>query len=318
MKETILNFLRKSDGYISGEEISKSLKVSRAGIWKHIHELRKDGYEIVAVPHLGYKLSSAPDKLFACEIQNNLHTKILGKKIYHYEMVSSTMDVAFDLALDGAQDGCVILAEGQQRGRGRMGRNWFSPKGKGIYMSVILKPKLLPNEAPKITLLAGVAVCEAIRGITGLIALIKWPNDILIEDKKIGGILTEISAETDRVKFAVLGIGINVNTRKIFLPREATSLKEELGKVVSRVELARQILRELEAFYILFEKRGFSPIIEKWKHLSSTISKRIKVVSKNVAIEGEAIDIDNDGALLIRKDSGFITRVISGDVVAVR
>lgn len=318
MKEAILNFLRKSEGFISGEEISKSLKISRAGIWKHIQELRDDGYEIVAVPHLGYRLASAPDKLFPSEIQSNLHTKIFAKKIFHYEVVTSTMDIAFDLGLKGEPEGSIILAEGQQKGRGRMGRNWISPKGKGIYLSLILRPKLLPNEAAKLTLLSGVAVSEAIRKITGLSCLIKWPNDILIRDKKVGGILTELSAETDQVKFVILGIGINVNTRKALLPKEATSLKEEMGDSVSRVELARQIIKEIEEFYLLFEREGFNPILKQWKHLSSTIGKRIKVTSLKEIIEGEAIGIDNHGALLVRKDSGFMAKVISGDVVRVR
>ncbi|MDP2939192.1 MAG: biotin--[acetyl-CoA-carboxylase] ligase [Candidatus Omnitrophota bacterium] len=318
MKEAILKFLRNADGYLSGEEISKSLKISRAGIWKHINELRRDGYEIVAIPHLGYSLASMPDKLFPAEIQNNLNTKILGKKIYHYEMVSSAMDVAFDLAIKGAQEGAVILAEGQQKGRGRMGRTWASPKGKGIYMSIILRPRLLPNETPKLTLLAGVAVSQALRKVTGLELFIKWPNDILIKEKKVGGILTELNAELDSVKFAVLGIGINVNTRKTFLPQKATSLKEELGRNISRIELTKQILRELDNFYLLFERQGFSSIIELWRQISSTLGKRIKVVSQKNIIEGVAVDIDSQGALLIRKDSGFVTRVISGDVVGIR
>ncbi len=318
MREEILNFLRNSAGYLSGEEISRALKISRAGIWKHIHELRNEGYEIIAVPHLGYKLASVPDKLFPAEIQSNLHTKILGRKIHHFEMVSSTMDIAFDLGIKGEEEGTLILSEGQNRGRGRMSRSWVSPKGKGVYLSLILRPRLLPNEAPKLTLLAGVAVSEAIRKITGLAALIKWPNDILIEERKVGGILTELSAEIDKVKFAVLGIGINVNTKRAFLPAGASSLKEELGGMVSRTELVKQILKEIEAYYLLFGRQGFAPIAWQWKQLSSTIGKRIKVASRKNIIEGEAVDIDNDGALLIRKDSGFIARVISGDVVRVR
>ncbi len=318
MKEQILNSLRKTDGYLSGEEISRGLKISRAAIWKHIHELRNDGYEIAAVPHLGYCLASLPDKLFPAEIQANLNTKILGKKIFHYEMVTSTMDIAFELGMEGAEEGTVIFSEGQQKGRGRMGRSWISPKGRGIYLSLILRPKILPNEAPKLTLLSGVAVSEAIRKITGLSPLIKWPNDILIDEKKVGGILTELNAETDRVKFVVLGIGINVNTKKTFLPKEATSLREELGRPVSRLDLARQILRDIERYYFLFQRQEFNRIIELWKHSSSTIGKRIKVASRKNVTEGIALDIDTDGALLVRKDSGFISRIISGDVVSVR
>lgn len=318
MKEEILNFLRKSDGYISGEEISRSLKISRAGIWKHIHELRREGYEIIAMPHLGYNLASVPDKLFPSEIQANLHTKVFGKKIFHYEEVASTMDIAFNLALNGEPEGTLIISEGQQKGRGRLGRNWVSPKGKGIYFSLILRPKIPLLDASRLTILAGVAVSVAIKKITGLNCFIKWPNDILIEEKKVAGILTELNAETDRIKFIILGIGINVNTKKTLLPKEAMSLKEELDKNISRLELACQVLRDIELLYLLLSKKGFNPIRDEWKHLSSTIGRRIKVVTLKDTVEGEAVDIDNDGALLVRNDSGFISKVISGDVIRVR
>lgn len=230
MKEAILNFLRKSPSYLSGEDISRRFKISRAGIWKYIQELRKDGYEIEAIPHCGYKLSGIPDKLFPEEIQAGLNTRFIGRKIHHYESLSSTMDVAFNLAIDAAPEGTVVVAEGQHCGRGRMGRQWISPKAKGIYFSLILRPKILPNEAPKLTLLTAVAVAEAVRKTTGLSALIKWPNDIFIGEKKLGGILTELNAEVDRVKFVIIGVGINVNLKKTQLPFRATSVRNELGK----------------------------------------------------------------------------------------
>ncbi|MDP3013549.1 MAG: biotin--[acetyl-CoA-carboxylase] ligase, partial [Candidatus Subteraquimicrobiales bacterium] len=180
MKEEILDFLRKAPSYLSGEEISHHLKVSRAGIWKCIQELRKDGYEIEAVPHSGYKLVSAPDKLFPDEVAHGLNTKFIGKKIQYYETTDSTMDAAFQLAVEGASEGTIVIAEGQYRGRGRMGRNWISPKGKGIYFSLILRPKISLGEAPRLTLLTAVAVAEAIKKSTGLDVEIKWPNDILV------------------------------------------------------------------------------------------------------------------------------------------
>src|SRR3989338_5397995 len=221
MHEQIINFLRKSGEYISGEEISRALNVSRAGIWKYMQDLRAQGYEIVAVPHLGYRLVSYPDKLLAREIKFGLGTHILGKKIFSREAISSTMDEAFELGVKGTEEGTLVCAESQTKGRGRMGRSWVSPKGKGIYMSVILRPQLSPNEIPKLTLLTAVAVAEAIYKIAGLKVAIKWPNDILVGTKKLGGILTEMSAEIDRIKFVVVGIGMNVNTTASQLPPEA-------------------------------------------------------------------------------------------------
>lgn len=318
MKEEILNLLRKSPAYLSGEEISRHFKVSRAGIWKCIQELKKDGYEIEAVPHCGYKLICAPDKLFPEEIQAGLNTKFFGKKIFHFEMVDSTMDAAFNLAVHGANEGTLVVAEGQQRGRGRMGRAWLSPKGKGIYFSLILRPKIMPNEAPKLTILTAVSVAEAVRKATGLLSLIKWPNDILIAEKKLGGILTELHAEVDRIKFVIIGVGLNVNIKKTQLPFRATSIKNELSKPFSRVELLQQILKEMEDNYLLYIKEGFQPIIEQWKHLSATLGKRIKVTSIGKDIEGVALDVDSDGGLLVRLDSGFVQRIISGDVVGIR
>lgn len=318
MKEEILNFLRKAPSYISGEEISHYLKVSRAGIWKCIQELRKDGYEIAAIPHSGYKLVSAPDKLFPSEIQFGLNTKLIGKKIYHYETVDSTNDVAFNLAVKGASEGTLVIAEGQHRGRGRMGRGWISPKGKGIYFSLILRPQIMPNETPKLTLVTAVAIAEAVRKSTGLAALIKWPNDILIGEKKLGGILTELNAEVDRVRFVIIGVGINVNIKKTQLPFRATSIKSETQDAFSRIELLQQMVREIEGYYLLYSKSGFQPIIEKWKHLSATLGRRVKVASCKGEIEGQAQDIDLDGSLLVRRDSGFVERIVSGDVVRLR
>ena len=318
MKEEILKFLKKQDSHISGEEISRHFNISRAGIWKQIQGLRKDGYEIVAVPHLGYRLASFPDKLLPQEINFELNTKIIGRDIRHFDSVDSTMDIAFTLGINGAKEGAVVCAEIQKKGRGRMGRVWDSPKSKGICISIILRPKLLPNETAKLTLLSAVAVSEAIRDIIGLLSYIKWPNDILINEKKVGGILTEMDAEMDIVKFAVIGIGINVNTNRSSLPDKATSLKEEKGKPIPRVELLKEILRKIESLYLLLQKEGFSPIIERWRELSSTLGRRVKISYHKEYIEGEAIDVDLDGGLLIRNDTGFIEKIMAGDVVRVR
>jgi BirA family biotin operon repressor/biotin-[acetyl-CoA-carboxylase] ligase len=318
MKEDILSLLRQSNNYLSGEEISKHLGISRSAIWKHIQELRELGYDIVAVPHLGYELVSIPDKLLPNEISQGLNTKIIAKDIYHYDMVPSTMDIAMDLAIKGCKDGTLVCAEGQYKGRGRLNRFWLSPKHKGIYFSLVLRPKVSPGESPKLTLLSAVSVCETIRSFTKLDCLIKWPNDLIINNKKLGGILTEMNAEMDIIKFVIIGIGINVNTQESLLPPQATSLKEQLGRRIPRIELMREILTSIDKEYILFIRDGFEPIVSKWKKLSTTLGHRVRVHFHKEYIEGEAIDIDEQGALLLKRDSGLVDRITAGDIVRIR
>ncbi|MFH1622320.1 MAG: biotin--[acetyl-CoA-carboxylase] ligase [Candidatus Omnitrophota bacterium] len=318
MNEKILALLRNSDTYVSGEEISRHLGISRSAIWKHIQELRQQGYEIVAVPHLGYELASIPDRLLPNEISPGLDTKIIGKEIHYYEMISSTMDIAMDFGLKGCKEGLVVCAEGQYKGRGRLGRFWSSPKNRGIYLSLILRPEISPAESPKLTLLIAVAVCQAIRKVAKIDCFIKWPNDLIINNKKLGGILTEMNAEMDRVKFIIIGLGINVNTPESLLPPKSTSLKEQIGKRLSRIELTKQILREIEKEYFLFQKEGFSPIIKKWKKFSTTLGHRVKVQFHKEHLEGEALDIDSDGALLVKRNSGSVERITAGDIIKIR
>ncbi len=317
MLDKIIQFLRSTDGYISGEEISRFLNTSRAAIWKHIQELRDQGYDIVAVPHLGYKLISSPDKLFPSEIKSGLGTKRMGKEIAYFDTVSSTMDEAFRLAMAGAEEGTVICAEGQTKGRGRLGRTWQSPKGKGIYFSIILRPKVSPNEVSQLTLLSAVAAAEAIKNVSGLTPEIKWPNDLLINGKKIVGILTEMSAETDRIKFVTVGIGVNVNTTAAQLGPHATSLKYETQNNFSRVELLKEILRQIEHWYFHFQKHNFSDVVKRWKELSSTLGHHIRITDPTESVEGKAIDLDEDGGLLIRRDTGVVVKKMSGDVIQI-
>lgn len=319
MDEKILSIFRSNrDNYISGEELSKILGISRAAIWKHIEKLRNEGYDISASPHLGYRLISVPDKLLPFELKWDLNTEVIGKKIYSYEMATSTNTIAYRLAVDGAEEGAVISAEGQTKGKGRMGRSWFSPKGVSIYLSIILKPKIYPFEAPKITLVAALSVAEAINRATSLSSLIKWPNDILIQDKKVCGILTEMDAEVDRINFLILGIGINVNVNKEILPEGATSIMEELGREFSRLELTKEVLRELDSNYLTFKRDGFAPVIKEWQKLSYLSGRRVKVVCQDRKIEGYIVSIDELGALVLRLDNGFLERILAGDVVMVR
>ena len=317
--EAILQIFKdKTDGYVSGEDLSAELKVSRAAIWKHIEKLRSDGYGIDAVPHLGYRLVSIPDRMLTFELQWGLATKTIGKKIFCYKSIESTNNMAYKSAEDGVAEGAVIVAEHQTKGKGRLGRSWISPGRVGVYLSCILRPDILPVEVPKITLVSAVACAKAIREVTGLKALIKWPNDILIDHKKVCGILTEIKAEQDRVNFVIVGIGINANTSKKDLPAEATSLKEQLGEKVSRIKLTQALLVELENYYTLFNKKGFAPIIDDWHNFSGILGARVSVACHNRRIEGQVQDIDKDGALIIRLDTGLQERVLAGDVTLLR
>lgn len=318
MNEKILALLRNATTYVSGEEISKHLGISRSAVWKHIQELRQRAYEIIAVPHLGYELVSSPDRLLPAEIASGLNTKIIAKEIYHYDMVPSTMNIAVDLAMKGCKEGIIVCAEGQYKGRGRLSRFWSSPKHKGIYFSLVLRPKVSPIESPKLTLLTAVSVCEAIRKFTKLECLIKWPNDLIINNKKVSGILTEMNAETDMVRFVVVGVGINANTQESLLPPQATSLKEELGERISRIELFREVLASIDKEYILFGRDGFKPIITKWRKLSATLGHRVRVHFHKEYIEGQAQDIDEEGALLLKRDSGVVERITAGDIVKIR
>ena len=318
MQDEIVKFLKNHDGYISGEEISRALKVSRTAVWKCIEELRTSGYEIEAVPHLGYRLTLSPDKLFPHEIQFDLKTQFIGRKIFHYDSVPSTMDAAFRLGMEGEPEGSVVVAEGQLKGKGRLGRTWASPKGKGIYMSVIFRPAMTATEVSHLTLMSAVAVCEAVNNISAVQAVIKWPNDVLIGTKKLAGILTELHAEVDRVRFCVVGIGLNVNTPLNVLPPHSTSLKHEAGKSFSRVALVREILSSLELWYGRLKEDGFSAVINRWTELTQTIGRRVRIVDAYGETEGEAVGLDVTGGLMVRNDAGLIIKKMAGDVVVIR
>jgi BirA family biotin operon repressor/biotin-[acetyl-CoA-carboxylase] ligase len=315
IQDKILDFLKKKEGYVSGDSISHRLGISRQALWKHIQELKNIGYDIVAVPHLGYRLLSSPDRLFDFEITRDLGTEFIGKKIYYFDSVASTMNVAMQLGIQGTPEGALVLAESQTKGKGRLGRIWFSPKYKGLYLSLVLRPKILPAQASLLTLLVAISICEAIEDLTSLEAQIKWPNDILVHHKKLGGILTELSAEMDEVNFIVIGIGLNVNNDKKTLVSGATSLKEQKKESINRINLLQEILRKIEKNYLVFQKKGPEIIVAKWRHYGITLNRRIKVYCHKEHIEGEALDIDIDGGLLVRKDSGVTEKVMAGDVV---
>ena len=318
MRSQILNLLKKSrDKFLSGEDLAEKLNVSRTAIWKHIKALRDSGYDIESVPRNGYRLLNSPDLLSAEEIQLSLQTKILGKNIKYFTSTDSTNNQAKKLAAQGAPDGTIVVSEEQVGGRGRLSRAFFSPKYEGIWFSIILRPKFLPQEAPKCTLLAAVAIAKAIREVTGLDIGIKWPNDILYDNKKLVGILTEMNAEMDCINYIVIGMGINVNIPYAQIPDDikdkATSLSEITGKKISRIQLLNKILYNLEQLYITAQQQGFKSILNEWRKYSVTLNQNIKVIAPDETYTGVAVDIDDEGALLVNRD-GKINRVLAGDV----
>ena len=320
MDEKILKILRSHrDTFISGHQLSRKLSVSVATVARGIHKLQEEGYDICVQPHWGYKLLAVPDRLIAQELSWRLDTQIVGKRILSYNIVDSTNTVAFSLAKQVAPEGTVVFAEGQRKGKGRLGRNWISPKSGGIYLSLILRPKISLQKVALLTLMAAVSCAEAIRKVCGFPARIRWPNDILVNNKKICGILTQMHTQNNRLKFIILGIGINVNTPVSKLPSGAGSLAEEAAKTkFSRIELARQLLRQLDQAYLHFGHKSSTKLITQWKNLSALSGKRVKVYFAHKAIEGSAQDIDEQGALIVRLDSGFKYHVLAGDVVKIR
>ncbi|MGL5512664.1 MAG: biotin--[acetyl-CoA-carboxylase] ligase [Sporomusa sp.] len=318
MRTAILELLKQKAGeYISGEDISQAMKVSRTAVWKHIRALKQDGYAIESHPRLGYALRKNTDRLLPAEIKANLAGTVLGQEIYYFNEVDSTNNQAKKLAVDGCPEGTIVVAEAQGDGRGRLARSWFSPYGKGILLSVVLRPPFSPMEAAKCTLMAAVAVNRAINDVTGAGCGIKWPNDILCQDRKVAGILTEMSAEIDAINHIVIGIGINVNIDQQDFPSDiattATSLAVACGRPVSRIKLLSVILTELEAVYTEVKKSGFELVLAAWRAQSLTLGKKVNVHGIDHNFSGEAVDIDDDGALLIKTPQG-IERVMAGDV----
>lgn len=317
MKSKILTILRSETNYISGEKISEDLGVSRTTIWKAIKDLRAQGYEIDSVTNKGYKLIKAPDILTANEIKPILKTHSLGKEIYDYKKVTSTNQLAKEKAGEGAMEGTVLIAEAQTAGRGRLGKQWDSPEGTGIWMSMILRPSVLPSEISSVTLLAGLAICKAIRKLTKLEAYIKWPNDIVVGGKKVCGILTEMSGEIDRVNYVILGIGINVNTQHMpeDLQQIATSLAIEGGKEYIRKDLVAELLMFFETYYTNYLKESsFASMRDAYKELCITLQNQVKVIDEAESYVATPVDIDKTGALIVDKEDGTRQTIVSGEV----
>jgi BirA family biotin operon repressor/biotin-[acetyl-CoA-carboxylase] ligase len=308
-----------SDHTVSGAELAERLGISRAAVWARIEDLRKLGYDIHASPHDGYKLRSSPDLLHPDDLLAMLGPDhVVGRDVRVFQETTSTNDVVDKLGRDGVKEGVVVFAESQSKGRGRLGRNWLSPKARGLWFSVLLRPPFNPQAATRITVMAATAVARAIRLNTDLPAEIKWPNDILVRNKKVCGILTEMSAELDKIKYIVLGIGVDVNFNASDFPAAlrpiATSLKAEAGRAILRTELAAQILAQLDVDYRRVLNGQFEKVADEWEQHCATIGRQVLISAGNRAFEGQAESLDSEGALLVRTQHGHLERVIGGDV----
>ena len=315
----ILSALRKNPNSVSGAELAEQLHISRAAVWSRIEELRKLGYDIEAGPHFGYRLIAEPDVLLADDLLARLNkTKIIGRDIQVFEQTTSTNDVVEKLARDGVREGVVVFAESQTKGRGRLGRKWISPARKGLWFSILLRPNLRPQETTQLTVASATALRRAIVSETNLQPEIKWPNDILIGGKKVAGILTEMSAELDRIRHVIPGIGIDVNQDASEFPpdlrKTATSLKIESGQSLSRAALAAAILHELDEDYSRICAGKFSAIADEWVEHCGTIGKDVTVQIGDRKIRGRAEALDDDGALILRSEHGRPQRITGGDV----
>lgn len=317
---TILRLFREAgSGFVSGEMISRELHISRTAVWKHINGLRDAGYKVEAIPSRGYHLLSSPDVLSLDEVRHMLSATRIGRQLVCLPETSSTNADAFRLAEGGAEEGTVVIADAQSGGKGRRGRVWESPAGVNLYCSVVLRPAIMPHEAPQLTFLSAVAVARAIEGTTALKPEIKWPNDVLIKGRKVAGLLNEMSAETDGINFVILGIGVNLNMTAAQFPRDvrtpATSLLLEQGRPVNRVQFAVAMLAELDRLYADFLRHGFGPVRDEWQQRCNANGREVVVSDGGVdTVRGMFHGIDGDGALLVRCPDGMVERILSGDV----
>lgn len=350
LRYQLLNeLLEHRDTYLSGEELSNRLKVTRTSVWKHMEELRKDGYEITAAKKRGYKLTGVPDSLSESTILPYLESKSFGQQLYVHDVVDSTMDIAQDLALNEAPEGTLVIANHQRLAKGRMGRKWFSPPGTGIWMSMILRPDIPFADAPQLTLLTSVAVLQGIQQIADVNIGIKWPNDLLINNKKVVGILTQLNAEPDQIHDIIIGVGINVNQLEQDFPEEirekVTSLRMEQAALeynlkeidvenaalidqplpveaeeesslpkLERNKLIIHIVKEWEKLYHIYLQCGFAPIKTLWESYSVSLGKTIVARTINGNYEGVAKEINDDGVLLLEDNKGEIHKIYSADI----
>ncbi|MFA5515842.1 MAG: biotin--[acetyl-CoA-carboxylase] ligase [Desulfuromonadales bacterium] len=317
-REEILRLFRQSRDFVSGEELSRFLGVSRTAIWKQIGLLREQGYSVQAVPSRGYRLLSGPDTLLPAEIKADSGTRIMGREVVFFEETDSTNLRAQALGDSGAVEGTVVVADRQSAGKGRLGRHWFSPPGVNLYTSILLRPPIPPRMAPQLTFVSALAVARAIEEVGGLEPTVKWPNDILLGGKKVAGLLNELNAETERVHYVILGIGVNLNMRSDQFPQDlrypATSVAIEKGEPISRLAFVRSLLRHVDQLYELYLLKGFTPLLRAWESLFELTGRAAEVDCQGRLLRGVVDGLDNDGALLLRLPNGDTERILAGDV----
>ncbi|MCL4499761.1 MAG: biotin--[acetyl-CoA-carboxylase] ligase [Chloroflexi bacterium] len=317
----VLAVLKERFGaFVSGEELGRHAGVSRTAIWKRINHIRSLGYGIESSTRRGYRLVKVTGKLIPEEVGWGLNTATVGRSILHYDEVASTNEEAKRLAIEGAEDGAVLIAEEQTGGRGRLGRGWISPRG-GIWLSVILRPRIAPSDGPKVMMLAASSVFATLRS-AGLAASIKWPNDIIVGGKKVCGILTEMASQPEIVDHIIVGIGLNANISLELFSTDiracATSLEAELGHPVERLKLVQGLLQGLDVRYAGLKKGNFDSIVGEWRGACGTIGQEIELSTASGTVGGLAVGVDGCGAIVLRLSDGSERAFSAGEVTVVK
>lgn len=320
MKEEILRLLRSADGYISGQELCNRFGVSRTAVWKAINQLKEAGYEIEAQQNKGYRLMAAPDLMTEAEIKSLMHTDWVAKEVLYFDTIDSTNTKAQELAEKGYPSGTLVVADKQESGKGRRGRSWVSPSGTGIFMTLMIKPDINPNNASMLTLVAALAVAKAITSVTGEKAMIKWPNDIVINGKKVCGILTEMNAQFDYINHIVVGIGINVHNESF--PEEISQMASSLmieagGKRFHRAQIIAETMSYFEQYYDTFLKtQDLSALVREYDELLVNRNKSVRVLDPKEPFDGKAMGITSKGELIV--DTWESRKLVSSGEVSVR
>lgn len=320
MKEEILRLLRNADGYISGQELCNRFGVSRTAVWKAINQLKEAGYEIEAQQNKGYRLMAAPDLMTEAEIKSLMHTEWVAKEVLYFDTIDSTNTKAQELAEKGYPSGTLVVADKQESGKGRRGRSWVSPSGTGIFMTLMIKPDINPNNASMLTLVAALAVAKAITSVTGEEAMIKWPNDIVVNSKKVCGILTEMNAQFDYINHIVVGIGINVHNESF--PEEISQMASSLmieagGKRFHRAQIIAETMSYFEQYYDTFLKtQDLSALVREYDELLVNRNKSVRVLDPKEPFDGKAMGITPKGGLIV--DTWESRKLVSSGEVSVR
>ena len=320
MKEEILRLLRSTDGYISGQELCNRFGVSRTAVWKAINQLKEAGYEIEAQQNKGYRLMAAPDLMTEAEIKSLMHTDWVAKEVLYFDTIDSTNTKAQELAEKGYPSGTLVVADKQESGKGRRGRSWVSPSGTGIFMTLMIKPDINPNNASMLTLVAALAVAKAITSVTGEEALIKWPNDIVVNGKKVCGILTEMNAQFDYINHIVVGIGINVHNESF--PEEISQMASSLmieagGKRFHRAQIIAETMSYFEQYYDTFLKtQDLSALVREYDELLVNRNKSVRVLDPKEPFDGKAMGITPKGELIV--ETWESRKLVSSGEVSVR